>query len=271
MKKRIIIIIFLSIALFFGTAIGIKRIERKHARAMISAIEENDLEELSRLCKKPISKDVRPYFLIFDVINYRPLSFACYKGNFEAVKILVESGAKIDIIGPDPDLPLSLAISGYYSKNKYEIIYYLIEKGADINKTCGANGDAAIAQIIQYLPKTPEYYELFLYLIEKGADIYKSSLRGCILFEACEANDIKTVQYLFDHYNLDVNMRSCKGPYIKVYYKSLLMMTTYRDAAEVCEYLIEKGIDKNLKDSDGKTAYDYAIEYKASKILELLS
>lgn len=248
-----------------------KYVEKKYSQALISAIEANDLDELSRLCKKHISKNAKPHFLEFDRVNRQPLTVACYKGNFEAVKILVESGAKLDVVGTNGDTPLLLAI-GSTSENRYDIIYYLIEKGADINKKRYNNiGNAAIAELILADSKTPKHYELFQYMIEKGADIYKSSQRGCILFEACEANDIEIVRYLFENYNLDVNMQSSKGPYKKVYNESLLMMTAYRDASEVCEYLIEKGIDKNLKDSEGKTAYDWAIKYNASKVLELLN
>ena len=108
-------------------------------------------------------------------------------------------------------------------------------------------------------------------MLNHGADIYDTSPFGCILFDACVNNDIQIVKYLFERYHLDINMQSKKYKNTKVYNESLLMMTTYRDSLEVCAYLIEKWIDKTLKDSNGKTAYDLAIENHSNKVLEILN
>lgn len=272
MKKRIFMVLSILMVLFIciGTIIGMKTIEKKYTQALISAIENDDLVELSDLLEKNISKNEKPYFIGFDRRNYQALSVASDLGNFEAVKLLVEYGASLNVAGTNGETPLIMAVKSFH-KAKYDIIYYLIENGADVNKTNTAHR-SAICELL-YTSKTTnsfERFELFQYLLQHGADIYDTSPFGCILFDACINNDIQTVQYLFENYNLDINMQSKKHKNKKVYNETLLMMTTYKDAAEVCEYLIERGIDKTIKNSNGKTAYDLAIENNCNKVKELL-
>lgn len=238
---------------------------------MIGAIEKNDLIELSHLLEKNVSKNKKPHLIGFDRKNDQALLVASDLGNVEAVKLLVEHGASVNVVGTNGETPLLMAVKSHH-KTKYDIIYYLIEKGADINKTNAAHR-SAICELL-YTSKTNdtlERFELFQYLLNHRADIYDTSPFGCILFDACVNNDIQIVKYLFENYHLDINMQSKKYKNTKVYNESLLMMTTYRDSLEVCVYLIEKGIDKTLKDSNGKTAYDLAIENHSNKVLEILN
>ena len=37
----------------------------------------------------------------------------------------------------------------------------------------------------------------------------------------------------------------------------------------MCHHLLEIGADKTIKDNEGKTAYDYAVEYGYMKIAEI--
>ncbi len=273
MKKRTLLVLSILMVLFVftGVIIGTKTIEKTHTKNLINAIEENDLVELSNLLEKNISKNEKPYFIGVDRRNYQALSVASDLGNFEAVKLLVENGASLNVVGSNGETPLLMAVKSYH-KTKYEIIYYLIEKGADINKTNAAHR-SAICELL-YTSKTDdalERFELFQYLLEHGANIYDTSPYGCILFDACLNNDIQIVKYLFENYNLDTNMQSKKYKSTKVYNETLLMMTTYRSAIEVCEYLIENGIDKNIKSSNGKAALDIANEIGNSEIINLLT
>ena len=52
----------------------------------------------------------------------------------------------------------------------------------------------------------------------------------------------------------------------KVYYDKI----TNRDTYGICELLLRYGADKTLKDIYGKTAYDYAVELKDEKLIELI-
>lgn len=264
MKKSLFITILMIIALLFGAVISMKCIEKKYTRDLICAIEKNDIAELSNLLRKKISKNEKPYFIGNDRRNYHAITVASEIGNIEAVKLLIENGTKVNVVGTNGQTPLLMAIKSN-SINKYDIIYYLIEKGAKINQT-NKTGNSAICELI-YTNKNDnslERFRLFQYLLENNAEIYSSSPYGCIVFDACINNDIQIVKYLFDTYSLNVNMKS------KIKNTTLLMLTTYRDSIEVCEFLIKNGADKSLRNNDGKTAYDLAIENNCIKTVELL-
>lgn len=72
MKKRVLLFlsILMTLFIFTGTIIGMKSIEKKYAQNLISAIEKNDLVELSNLLEKNINKDETPYFIGVDKRNY---------------------------------------------------------------------------------------------------------------------------------------------------------------------------------------------------------
>ena len=94
----------------------------------------------------------------------------------------------------------------------------------------------------------------FLYLLEQGATLQESE-SGHILFDACyNDSNLAIIEYIFEHNDMDINMRS------NYKNQTLLMQTTYRGADDVCQFLLEKGADKSLMNSEGKTAYDMAVE-----------
>ncbi|CAN5125044.1 ankyrin repeat domain-containing protein [soil metagenome] len=59
-----------------------------------------------------------------------PLMDACQQGNLDYVKILVNAGAKVNVINEYNDCPLERAVTQEYP----DIVIYLIEKGADFKR-----------------------------------------------------------------------------------------------------------------------------------------
>ena len=49
-----------------------------------------------------------------------------------------------------------------------------------------------------------------------------------------------------------------------------LMFAAMNGDVETVEFLLSKGADKNIKDDEGKTALDYAVEYQKGDIISLL-
>ena len=79
---------------------------------------------------------------------------------------------------------------------------------------------------------------------------------GHIVFDAWRDECIDFLKYLFENYEIDVNMRSKSASQT-----TLLMQTTqYSGAPNTCEFLLSQGADKTLQNRDGKTAYDLAVE-----------
>lgn len=249
----------ISMAFAFGGCTN-----RNYTKKLISAIESNDMERLADLVDEGWNLDALPIPVLLsdNTVNRPPLVVAVANENFEAVKILVEAGASVNVVSLDADhsTPLLQAIKGCNrvgSEDYYEIAYYLLEHGADIHANSFL-GASALSYLVGGCTDGPNSFELFLYLLEHGASI-EEGVDGNILFQACTSDArLEIVKYIFDNYDVDVNMRSTKAK------KGTLLMKTAPQgcAPNTCQYLLNKGADKTLKNAEGKTAYDIAVESK---------
>jgi ankyrin repeat protein len=261
-KKIIMLLIssFFLIGIIWG---GIEINNMKYTRELINAIENNDIRALEDLVNDNKNLNGKPYIFGIDVRNYQALSVAADLGNFDAVKILIENGANVKVTSTNGQTPLHMAIKSLNKPEKYEIIYYLIEHGANINKQ-NISKNTAIGELL-YSDKNKLYddrFELFKFLLNSGAKIEGSSSYNHILLDAVLNNDVQIVDYLINNYNIDIN--------IQINRLTPLMMTTYRDANEVCLYLVENGADKNIVNNMRETAYDMALKNECIKIIELI-
>ena len=266
MRKRIITVFICSIALIMLLT-GVILYQRKkqdmgYAKKLISAIEKNDMDLLSELLEEKGNVNAKPHFFDMDVRNYQPLSEAAYRGNFEAVKMLIEAGAKVNVFGTEKRTPLHMAVEGYSQENVCKIVSYLVEHGAKINQK-NLYGEMPLATLLKY-SMNEDRYQCFLYLVEHGADVYKGR-HGSVLFEASYSNNVQVLSYLFSNYAIDPNERDIS----KAGYTPLIE-TTHLGAEDACKFLLAHGADKSLTDANGKTAYDYAIENGYTELAELL-
>lgn len=218
------------------------------------------MAELQALVDEGGDLNISPSSVLSDNPEYPPLCLATRKGNYEAVKILVDAGANVNIVYCPYAYnytPLSLVfLYGVYDYGRIEIAKYLIENGADISHQTRF-GDTVLSRfvLIAYDDKHEASFEFFQYLLEKGAKVEEGA-DGHIAFGACRDESVGLLKYLFENYEIDVNMRSKTSSQ-----STLLMQTTlYSGEPKACEFLLNHGADKTLKDSDGKTAYDMAVE-----------
>lgn len=129
------------------------------------------------------------------------LGNAAYSGNYELVKVLVENNANINIKTNDTGrTPLFLAIenigdhdSKQRNENKFQVIKYLISKGADVN--IPDNYGLSCLMRARSIPhKQAETMEL---LISHGADVNAKDKEGnSMLSFAVQSGDMKKVKYL---------------------------------------------------------------------------
>ena len=78
-------------------------------------------------------------------------------------------------------------------------------------------------------------------------------------------NQVLCCQYLLDNGYCDVNEIVDKSG------KTSLIIAAKEGSHGACELLLEYGADKDIKDNDGKTAYDYAVENGNTEIAKLLN
>lgn len=268
---KIIIPILFSVILMLICTFGFYQYGRKrqYTRNLITAIKNNDMEELARLIEQGGDISALPYSIFdLDVENHAPLFYAAYYDNFEAVKMLVEAGADVNAAACNGWSPLYGAIH-FAPEENFRIARYLIEHGADIHYNKDVGGRAAISSLLNTAPggEDEELFSFFLYLLEKGAYLEESP-EGHVLFDACRSDsNILIVQYIFENYDIDINMRS---QHKRGHKDTLLMRTTCWDASQVCALLLRYGADKTLTNSEGKTAYDLAIQYGGQNVAALL-
>lgn len=186
--------------------------------------------------------------------------------NFELVKMLVEAGA--DVNCNDGRTPLSLT---YCAKNDhwYQLSLYLIENGASLDYvTEYSGGTSSILMDIVYpraggaYENKQEIFSAFNYAIE-NCDQTKVDwfwvLQRSILFDRTEI-----VKILLDESYIDINDTDSDD-------WTALMQAVNVSTPEMVQLLLDRGADKSLVDSNGKTACDYALENGNDDIASLLA
>lgn len=161
-----------------------------------------------------------------DEEGFCALGVSAYFGSLQACKYILDRGGDPDLKNKYGETPLSIAIENWASKghhffNAEAIISLFLERGADVNAY-----DNDKKTILMHASKRlkmiwPEHKNLFQKLINLGADIY-----------AKDIYNINTLMYAANNGNYDI-----------------------------VKTLLDKGIDVNLKDEDGKNALYYATEY----------
>lgn len=279
MKK---ILIFISAIICIGIIIltVLNNLDYYYVKKLDCAIEEEDIAAIEEILQKRPScvntYPQKPMEILFNTLMEEwgttyPLITACRKDNFEIVKMLVETGA--DLNCNDGRTPLSMTYCAK-SKNWYKISTYLIENGASLDYvTDYLNGNSSIlsdivwprsgAALQGYVPESEtEVMDAFLYALEH-CDHSKVDWTD-VLWDSVMYDRIEIVEYLLDNNYCNVNDVTFSG-------KTALMVAAYSSTAEMVQLLLDKGSDKDYIDPDGKTAYDYAIQYEKYETAELLS
>lgn len=163
-----------------------------------------------------------------------PLSVACFHGDLESVRLMLEYGA-------DPALTqdegvgwsaIESSILGSRDPDCVEIVKLLMEYGMDPMAYSGSYHPAELAAMEYPLPENPGHAERITELV--------------VLLIG----------------NLDVNEEEGL---------TLLMHAAIRGNAPLAEYLLSVGADPFLKSSEGMTALDYAVERGREDVARLLT
>lgn len=199
-----------------------------------------------------------------------PLNDACATGNIDLIELLIDNGA--DVNCNDGFTPLSITYNGKVD-NWYEISQILIDNGASLDYiTEYSGGKSSVLQDIVhkragaalpgYIPENEEeVIKAFKYALE---NINHDNVDWRLVLQHSVSNDrIKIVKLLLDQKYCNVNDTEETG-------MTALMFAARDSTPEMVQFLLDYGADKSMKCSDGKTAYDYAVEFGKEQIAELL-
>lgn len=173
-----------------------------------------------------------------------PLGIAVNYEYVDMVALLLKNGANpnifIDGNGFFNSTPLITAIA----RQKLDIVKLLVENGADVNFQAHKYFEPQIiglSPLMQAIvsPYTKDSLSIFYYLIEKGANVNLTTTDGQTALMSAANGDFSVYRQ----------------------YGMILM----------AEELLKKGADTKARMSNGKTALDYAIASKFTRMVELLT
>ncbi len=245
-----------------------------YAQRVLRAIESSDIPQLEELMKVPYGNlNCKPSLWIVEVIGEKnastPLQAACKSGNLEIVRMLLENGADVNYTHWDASRnqgsPLTNA-AGSLSDERLQIIKLLIEYGANVNYETAAGDDVLSCAVYASFERS-DTIEIIEFLEEKGVDIYKRypQTENTLLHKACECDDSLVIQYLVEQRNFDINATNADGDTPLMYF---LRFASARNK-DTLLFLIQNGAKQEIKNKEGKTAYDYALE-RHPEFIELL-
>ncbi|MCR3759765.1 ankyrin repeat domain-containing protein [Clostridium felsineum] len=248
-----------------------------YSEKLIKAIEENNENKVKDILNSPGNINSLPTIdtiITRDFINDPPITEACRVGNINIIKMLLEHGASVKVKNPKLSWnPLPIACT-VYNPNTVEIIDLLIKYGADVNERDSENNTPLLMSVDggykdengkKDIKQEEVMYKAFIDLVEKGADIYAEDFqkRNSLLIASSSDNTL-VVKYLINERKFDMNKRDDYG-------KTALMLAIEGGSSETAEFLINAGANKDIKDKEGKTAYDYAKKYKNQVVMKLLN
>lgn len=295
LSKRLIVLI----ALLFIITVFLIAFMTFRVKSLNNSIEAND--DISTIEEK-IDKLSR---FEIDAAKYtkriiHPLCLACFKGNYETVKILVDKGVDINAKSRmTGNTPILYTLDGGNDPKRCEIAMYLIQHGADINDM-DANGNTALKKLMWNKPDSKEALELFKYLYVNASPEYDYTA-----FQLAANDDVPELvdwlikeqgfsysdlsqedgSYLHYYYRLLENGRLWRKPLMVEYIinakledinsqdskgRTILSVAAESNEADDCAKFISLGADPFVKDNSGKTAFDYAVENNSEESKTIL-
>ncbi|KAJ3104859.1 Serine/threonine-protein kinase plk1 [Phlyctochytrium bullatum] len=182
-----------------------------------------------------------------------PLMVAARPGRLSVAQVLVESGADVHARDMSGKTPLHWAASSHV-----DIVRFLLDSGAEVD--CRDNskktplmkpafeGNLSVAQV----------------LVERGADVHARTEDGRTpLHLAASKGHVDVVRFLLDR-GADVDSRDREE-------WTPLMVAARWGHLSVAQVLVERGADVHARDEDGRTARDWALELKKTKVAAFLA
>ena len=227
-------------------------------------VKPMDAKIMTFLCTKGIAS--APHLLnVKNKNGCTPLMIAAGYSTADVCKALIEAGADVNAKTDNERLLGVTALMQAAISGKANVCKVLIEAGADVNAKadiCDFEGASAL-MCAAYCSA-----DVCKILIEAGADVNaKDNGERTALMCAARRSEADVCKILIEA-GADVNAKVDTHFFGTKEGETVLMCAAALGKADVCKILIEAGADVNAKDSNGKTALDYATP--KSSIYDLL-
>lgn len=254
MKKSRKLLIAMLIFLIVCTGCSNKEELRKQSSQLYKAIYNNDVKNIqeivdeTKLERLPVQDHIRPEVLAAALDEYK------------ATKVILEAGGSWESKDLNGNNLLQIAAS---NGNKKLVSYLLKEEKANINIT---NELGLTPLLLAIAPSaTSDHRVGFVeWLIKNGANPLNQSKDGSsALHIAALLNQPEVINY-FLQYKQMINLTDQKG-------RTPLIIAVQSGNILSVQALLNSGSNVNVKDTDGKTAKNYAEEYGLADIQALLN
>lgn len=276
MKRKILIIIVVVLILAGGTLTMFLNSNYYYSKKLISAIREENIIAVQQIIeKKPTCINTYPSITTkwwHSAMNWRvcyPLNEACGTGNIELIKLLIENDA--DVNCNDGLTPLSVTYSSKID-NWYEISQLLLQNGASLDYTTEYSGGKS--SVLQDIVNVRSGAALPGYKPEGKEEVIKAFNYA---LEKCDHNNVnwmRVLQHSVSNDRIEIVKLLLEQGYCTVNDTSVgitaLMFAAMDSTPEMVKLLLDYGADKSIKSTDGKTAYDYAVQFDNKDIIALL-
>lgn len=201
-----------------------------------------------------------------------PLHLACSFADIEAVHILLDRGADVNIKdanGATPIYTLGKCGTNRVDEDKLkEIATLLLERGANVPRS-GKNATALIEAVKQ------RHFKMAEAIIDSGVRVNSTDSNGeNVLFWLCVASDDikREIRYARKELDEAIQYRYPENKIEDIRAKIIKLETDDETTYRLAKKLVDEGkIDPEDKSNSGKTAWVVAIENKAMKIAAMLT
>ncbi len=255
-----------------------------HSRALIDAIHQGDLEKAEDILETHKDAVNTPEYipsylaLMFECLPEYPLDYACMTGNADMVELLLNHGAE------QVDGRYAACSAYFYTLREYhaddlKMVQRLLDAGFDPY----FEGNAPLDSAASFLPQDAnhEYDEtMALQVTEIVRLLYEAGEREgrheanttYLLHFAVSRGNVALIEYLLNDVQMDVNKQLDHGetPLMRAVAPRWYNSVYNTNADEVIQTLLAHGADVTIRDHNGKTAYDYALESGAEDLAALI-
>jgi ankyrin repeat protein len=192
-----------------------------------------------------------------------PLYLASLYGNPESIKLLLVNGAKMDIRDAEGNTPLHTAVLYRRSENLEEIL-----RGEPDIHAVNKEGYTALLLAV----RRPANEQTIGHLLQKGADVNITDPTGRnALLVSVDSHQKDYIKLLVTEGN-DINSQDDKGNTALHYlFTKVLANKMYVPyGKDILRPLLEEGADPHIRNDEGKSPMDLAVESEENELIDLL-